>query len=322
MSGLCGWFGPDRTADPSGTVDRMVRALPAYGETVTHVVAGANFGLALKSHPVAGSFAAETDLVAVLEGYPEWRDSALHSIALSRGHAHALMAAYRRKGSALFDLLRGAFSFAVIDRSANRALLAIDRFGIQTLCYAQPDPELLVFGSTTDAIRAHPSTRATIRLQSIFDYFYFVDRVPAPATIYREQLKLTPGEFISAETGRASAVARYWDMPYRSAAVDKVAATEELKTRLRDALAASLGGESPERVGAFLSGGLDSSSMVGVAAGLLPRKLKTFTIGFPIESYDEAEYADIAAKHFATEHCTYYIRPEDVIDIFLKSVRI
>src|SRR5579862_5069754 len=322
MSGFCGCFGPGRTADPSGTIDRMVRALPAYGETVTRVITGANFGLALKSHPVTGSFAAEADLVAVLEGYPEWRDSALQSIAASQGHAHALIAAYGRKGSALFDLLRGAFSFAVIDRAAGKALLAIDRFGIQTLCYAQPDPELLVFGSTTDTVRAHPSTRATIRLQSIFDYFYFVDRVPAPATIYREQLKLTPGALISAETGRAPAVTSYWEMPYRSAPVDKVAATEELKRRLRDALSASLTGENPEQVGAFLSGGLDSSSMVGVAAGLLPRKLKTFTIGFPIEGYDEAEYADIAAKHFATEHSTYYIKPDDVIEIFLKSVRI
>jgi asparagine synthase (glutamine-hydrolysing) len=322
MSGFCGWFGADRTSDPRGTLERMTRALPHYGLIETSATSGANFGLALTSHPATGAFAAEADIFAAIEGYPEWRDGGLREIAKTQGHAHALLAAYRSKGSALFDTLRGTFSFAVIDNSTQRAFLAIDRFGIQTLCYAQPHPDLLVFGSTTDAVRAHPAVGSTIRLQSIFDYFYFVDRVPAPTTIYREQQKLTPGEYILAEAGRVTNVKSYWYMPYRSAPIAKEAAMEELKTRLHEAVVASLVGEDVDRVGAFLSGGLDSSSVVGAAAGLMSRKLQTFTIGFPIDGYDEAQYADIAAKHFGTQHQTYYVKPDDVIDIFLKSVQI
>jgi asparagine synthase (glutamine-hydrolysing) len=83
-----------------------------------------------------------------------------------------------------------------------------------------------------------------------------------------------------------------------------------------------LAGEDPHAVGAFLSGGLDSSSVVGFAAELLPEKLKTFTIGFPVEGFDEAHYAEIAAERFKTDHRIYYIRPEDVIEALEHSIRI
>jgi asparagine synthase (glutamine-hydrolysing) len=322
MSGFCGWVGGDHVADPRAVLDRMAGALPKYGAIQAWSASGAGFGLALRSSPATGAFASEGDAVAAIEGYPQWSNRDLSDIARSQGHAKALLAAYRRKGPALFDELRGAFSFAVIELSRNEALCAIDRFGIQTLCYAQPGSDLLVFGSTTDAVRAHPGVGATVALQSIFDFLYFVDRVPAPATIYREQRKLAPGQYLHAGPGQMH-VSDYWRMPYRSAhRIDEVAAAEELRERLRDAVAASLAAEDLNRIGAFLSGGLDSSSVVGVAAALLPQKLKTFTIGFPVEGFDETFYAEIAAKHFETQHQTYYLRAEDVADILSKAARI
>lgn len=243
-------------------------------------------------------------------------------LARAEGHARALLTAYRQKTSALLDRLRGTFSFAILDLKSGEALCAIDRYGIATLCYAQPKPGLIVFGSTTDAVRAHPEVGATIALQSIYDYLYFVDRIAAPTTIYREQRKLPPGECLQWKGGAAK-ITRYWHMPYRATAnLDKLAAAEELRSRLQNAVKASLAGEDFDRVGAFLSGGLDSSSVVGVAAGLMPQKLKTFTIGFPVEGFDEAEYAEAAAKHFGTIHQIYYLQPQDVVDILLKAVRI
>jgi len=104
--------------------------------------------------------------------------------------------------------------------------------------------------------------------------------------------------------------------------VDKAAAAEELKLRLRQAVQANLVGEEAGRIGAFLSGGLDSSSVVGMAAGLLPEPLPTFTIGFPVEGFDEAHYAEIAGKHFGTKHQIYYLQPQDVVDVLLKAVKI
>ena len=322
MSGLCGWFGRDRMTDPAGALVRMARALPSHGLAKTKAASGPSYGLALQSHPAAGAFAAEPDLVAAIEGYPEWSDPALTEIARTAGHAHALIAAHRSKRSDLFGVLRGNFSFALIDLSAETALIAIDRFGVETICYAQPTTDLVVFGSTTDTVRAHPKVGATISTQSVFDYLYFTDRVPAPATIYREQRKLAPGEYLKSVRGTAT-VASYWKMPYRANGhVEKEAASAELKDRLRSAVRANLDGEDQSRVGAFLSGGLDSSSVVGVAAGLMGGSLQTFTIGFPVEGFDETHYAEIAAKHFVTRHRTYYVQSQDVVDVLLKAVQI
>ena len=322
MSGFCGWFGSVRPSDPSAILEGMSRALPKYGPLQAHDAFGPGYGLALRANSSTGAFASEPDFVAAIEGYPAWSDPAFSEIAATGGHAKALLAAYKRKGPALLEMLRGAFSFAVIEVSAGKAFCAIDRFGVQTLCYAQPTSDLIVFGSTTDAVRAHPQVGATVATQSIFDYLYFVDRLPAPTTIYREQRKLAPAEYLLVDKGRA-VVDRYWQMPYRSAArFDKAAAMEELNRLLRAAVAASLAGERAASVGAFLSGGLDSSSVVGMAAALLRQKLKTFTIGFPVDGFDEAYYADIAAKHFETAHQTYYLRPEDVVDILPKAVSI
>jgi len=296
--------------------------LPDHGPIRANMVSGPNFGLALRSQPITGAFASEPDLIAAIEGYPQWSDNGLRNIAQAQGHAQALLVAYRRKGTALFETLRGAFSFAILDLTAKKTLCAIDRFGVQTLCYARPEPGLIVFGSTTDAVRAHPDVGATIPPQSIFDYLYFVDRLAAPTTIYREQRKLAPGEYLFADSGNA-AVSAYWQMPYRSnEPIEKGSAAVELKNKLRDAVQANLEGEDAGRVGAFLSGGLDSSSVVGIAAGLLQQQLRTFTIGFPVEGFDEAAYADIAARQFGTKHEIYYLQPPDVVDVLLKAVRI
>jgi asparagine synthase (glutamine-hydrolysing) len=322
MSGLCGWFGRSSNLDSIETLERMARALPSYGQIESHASSGAGFGLALRAHPAAGAFMAGGGFTAAIEGYPEWADDTSREVARTKGHAEALVSAYRRKGPAFFDILRGAFSFALFDHASEKVVIAIDRFGIQTLCYAQSGHELLVFGSTTDAVRAHPDIKTTIRIQSIHDYLYFIDRIVAPTTIYHQQKKLVPGEYIMAERQRTQLVS-YWRMPYRATThVDKAAAAQELRSKLQGAVKASLVGENTGRVGAFLSGGLDSSSVVGVASGLISHPLQTFTIGFPVEGFDEAEYADIAAKRFKTKHEIYYLQPQDVVDILLKSVQI
>ena len=300
----------------------MAKALPRYGPIRTYAASGPGFGLALNAHPLEGSFAEEPGIVAAIEGYPDWSDATLGAIAGAAGHAHALLAAYRRKGSQALKALRGSFACAVIDVARHEALCAVDRFGVATLCHAQPSTGLVVFGSTTDAVRAHPKVGATIEAQAIFNYLFFIDRLAAPTTIYREQRKLAPAQFLMVRRGQAS-VGDYWQMPYRSdGRIDKVAAAEELKERLRAAVRASLAGEVGGTVGAFLSGGLDSSSVVGMAAELLPGKLKTFTIGFPIAEFDESHYAEIAARHFETLHETYHLRADDVVDILMKSVEI
>jgi asparagine synthase (glutamine-hydrolysing) len=322
MTTLCGWLGPAKTEDASAVLQAMAGApgTQAAGAAKGAWEVGSNFGLAIKGPAVTTALAREGELVAAIDGYPKWSDPAIAAIAKARGHGFALIAAYRAKGAELLAGLRGAFVLALIDLGAGRALSAIDRFGIGTMCYAQPRADLLVFGTTTDAVRAHPNVGATISAQSVFDYLYFVDRVPAPATIYREQKKLAPAERLVFEKGRAL-VSTYWQMPYRAEApVDQGEAAEELRQRLRTAVGGALEGEDRDRVGAFLSGGLDSTSVIGLANDLLGGALKTFTIGFPIARFDETHYAELAAKHFRTRHETYYLRPEDVPETLIKSI--
>lgn len=322
MTALCGWFGGARMPDPRGTAQAMLGAAAAHPSARGAWEVGNDFGLAIQGHPVTASLGREGELIAAIDGYPKWTDPAYEDIAKARGHAFALLEAYRSKGADLFAGLRGAFSFALIDLASGKAICAIDRFGIATLCYAQPRDDLLVFGTTTDAVRSHPDVGATISVQSVFDYLYFVDRVPAPTTIYREQRKLAPAERLVFEKGRARA-SNYWEMPYRAdGPVDPDAAAEELRARLRAAVGAALTGEDREGVGAFLSGGLDSTTVVGLANELLGGNLRSFTIGFPVEQFDETRYAELAARHFKTRHETYYLRPEDVPETLLKSIEV
>src|SRR5579864_1369626 len=100
MSGLCGWYRSGGAADPAGTIERMLHALPDHGPIRANMVSGPNFGLALRSQPITGAFASEPDLIAAIEGYPQWSDTGLRNIAQAQGHAQALLVAYRRKGTA------------------------------------------------------------------------------------------------------------------------------------------------------------------------------------------------------------------------------
>ena len=309
MSGFCGWIGME-VGDPGSILKPMADRLPPGGAGSR--IARPNAGLALSAQDRTGSCAEDGRLISVIEGYPRWDDGTLAEEAREYGQAKALLAAYRRHGSSLLERLKGAFALAVLETDSGDGLLAIDRMGIYPLCYSNPQPGVLVFGSTTDSVRAHPAVGATVRPQAIYDYFYFIDRVPAPETIYQEQMKLPPGHALRFAKGEVR-VQHYWRMPYgrgKAAGEDELA--DQLLQRLRQAVSATLKDEDPERVGAFLSGGLDSSAVLGLLAERVP-KAKSFTIGFSAEGFDETPYAKLAARHFDSRHEIYTLRPEDVL---------
>ncbi|MHA1568798.1 MAG: asparagine synthetase B family protein [Alphaproteobacteria bacterium] len=320
MSGFCGWFvgtGADRVAEafePVRALDAMADGLPRFGEMEAHSTAEAAHALALKASPVAGGWYEEQGLTVALEGYPEWSDPELAAVSAEWGSGAALARAYRRLGTELFEHLRGPFSFALLDRGAGRALLAIDRFGVRAMCYGSASDGALVFGSTADSVRAHPGMTATIRPQALFDYLYFIDRIPAPDTVYGEQRKLLPGQYLQYESGRVE-TGTYWRMPYAEAGDAGIEnPSEKLLGQLRAALARSVRGEELERVGTFLSGGLDSSTVLALLAERAPRPPRSFTIGFDTQGYDETEYAKLASHRFGGPHDIYVLRPQDVLD--------
>lgn len=191
---------------------------------------------------------------------------------------------------------------------------------MQSLAYAETPGGGLVFGSTVDAVTAHPalaSRRDEISPQAFFDYLYFVDRIPAPETIRPGVRKLVPGECLVHEAGRTRTM-RYWSMPY---APDRATDTKTLAARLREeldvAVRRSIADEAPHRLGAFLSGGLDSSTVAGVLADAMPdsRAVRAFTIGFEDPRYDESAYARITARHFGLDHDVMIVRPGDVATV-------
>jgi asparagine synthase (glutamine-hydrolysing) len=311
MNALVGWYNcPIGPAEPAAVAAAMLDARP-FAQRERRSAADRVAALALDGAPRSIALASDEKHSVAILGRPRWDHSDLAAIARERGHGEALLEAYRRTGDGFLARLRGSFALAILDRAGDRAVIAIDRYGIETMCYATPAAGGLVFGSTTDCVRAHPAISATIAPQSLFNYLYF-SVCPSPATIYREQRKLQPAEVLVFERG-AVRTGFYWQAPYRER-TDKDLRTlsAEMMEHLRAAVGRIVADEDGATMGAFLSGGLDSSTVAGLLANASGGKAKTFTIGFAQEKYDESPYADIAAGHFKTDQHLYRLTPGDV----------
>jgi asparagine synthase (glutamine-hydrolysing) len=205
--------------------------------------------------------------------------------------------------------MSGSFSLAIHDSRQGRTLLAIDPMGIEKLCYTLAQGQF-VFGSSLQGLKLHPLVRASISKQAIFNYFYY-HTVPAPQTIYEDVFKLEPGELLVFQDGNI-ARSKYWPLRFQDesdATVEQL--VDEFHSTLKDSVARPL--QFFDNVGAFLSGGTDSSC-VTAAVPQASGKARTFSIGFNAEGYDESDYARITVDRFNTEHHNYYVTPQDVVD--------
>jgi asparagine synthase (glutamine-hydrolysing) len=277
----------------------------------------ASGGVALRELDGVASFAAyglerqwyaTQDGVAVaLKGRPRWTDAASERCARDEGPATAALRLYLAAGDSFLAALRGAFAIAVVDRPRARALLAIDRFGIERLCYGATR-DGLAFGTSAESVAAHPRVGRALSPQGLFNYL-FCHMVPAPGTVFAGVRKLLPGEVVSFEAGRETR-SFYWRMRYAPAAeASETAQAARLRELLRQSVARSVG---DERAGAFLSGGTDSTTLSGLLGELRGRPADTFSIGFGAEGFDEMAYARIAARHFGARPHEYYVTPDDV----------
>jgi len=223
-----------------------------------------------------------------------------------------LLQAYAHWGEKCLDVLRGMFAFAVWDTQEKKLFFARDPFGIKPLYYTQNGPAFL-FASELNALLASGTVNATIdpaALNAALSYL----AVPAPRTIYRGLRSLRPGECGTWQDGRLN-VRSYWT--FRDAvSIDtevcrsRRSFTAGLRAYLEDSIRAHSLADVP--VGAFLSGGLDSSAIVALMQGVVGAKLKTFSIGFNEADYSETAEAEQAARHFGTEHQTFVLTGERV----------
>ena len=216
---------------------------------------------------------------------------------------------YKEKGEHFLTQINGGFSLVLIDQEKQKIILAIDPIGQKSLYYAQTRNGL-IFGSTADSLIQHPEVGNQISEQSIYDYVYF-HQCPSPNTIYSKVNKLEGGQMLTYQAGKIT-LKQYWMPEFKeklSGTLEQ--ASKELQERLIQVVKKEVLTE--QSTGAFLSGGLDSSSVAGALSSVYPGKAKTFTIGFPVEGYDEINYSRIASKHFKTQPHEYYLTPEDAV---------
>lgn len=246
-------------------------------------------------------------LLAIVEGSPQWQDAELAVLAKNHGAAQALATGFLHYGRSVLDKIHGPFAFCLLEPERRYALLAIDRVGIRPLAYYYRDG-LLAFGSQLDQIIAHPGVKTAIDPQAIFNYLYF-HMIPSPGSIYSGVSKLQPGEFLEANNGELTRDF-YWQLGYKDSPCSK----KELLTQLSAELEQSILACAPDpQTGAFLSGGLDSSTVTGFYQHIAHSPIDAFTMGFDADGYDEMDYARATAAHFKVKLHEYYVTPADVL---------
>jgi asparagine synthase (glutamine-hydrolysing) len=218
-----------------------------------------------------------------------------------------LVHGYEQWGIDLVDRLRGMFAFAVWDARERRLVLARDRVGVKPLHYAVVD-DGLVFGSEIKSLLVDPAVSREWSAEALDTYLALL-YVPAPLTIYRAVHKLPPGHVLVAEGGRVR-LTRYWDLPFET---DGAADAEEhwlapLEAALREAVALRLISDVP--LGAFLSGGIDSSLVVAFMKETSDAPVITTSIGFAEGAYDELQHARSVAQHLGVVQHTHVVTPQ------------
>ena len=236
-------------------------------------------------------FATDSDTEAIVHGWEEW-------------------------GEACVERFRGMFAFALWDRGRDVLFLARDRLGIKPLYYACLPDGWLLFGSELKALLLHPALERELDPTAVDDYLA-LGYVPDPKTIYRNVRKLAPAHTLLVRRGAGEAVPRrYWNLVRTdgAAGIDGNCG-EELVEHLREAVRLRLIADVP--LGAFLSGGVDSSAVVAMMAGLSRTPVNTCSIAFAEPRFDESAYATMVAERYQTDHRTHLVDDDglDIVDL-------
>jgi asparagine synthase (glutamine-hydrolysing) len=229
-------------------------------------------------------FRTRSDTEVIVEGFAEW-------------------------GIDVVQHLRGMFAIALYDAKADRLILMRDRIGKKPLYYAVKDG-LLIFASEIKGVLKHPVMKRRENLEAIHKYLTF-QYIPVPLTGFEGIFKLPPAHVLIAERGKSISLRQYFALPAPSTIGPErpeAVLCQELTERLMEATRLRMIADVP--IGAFLSGGVDSSAVVAMMATLSPTPIKTFTIGFDEQVYDERVFAKMVAERYGTDHHEYTVRPD------------
>ncbi len=226
----------------------------------------------------------------------------------TRSDTETILHAYEEWGEDCVERLRGMFAFAIWDERKKRLFLARDRLGIKPLYYYL-DPGKFLFASEIKAILAERNVPREINLEALADYLSLL-YVPAPKSMFRNIFKLPPGHILIFSP-EGIKIRQYWDLDFSQVEErSEEEWAEALLEKLTEAVKIRLIAEVP--LGAFLSGGVDSSAVVAIMAQLLSEPVITNSIGFREETYSELPYAREVAKRFQTNHHEYIVTPEAI----------
>jgi asparagine synthase (glutamine-hydrolysing) len=315
MCGICGIYNA-ASAEPvaAGQIERMMRLLEHRGPDDQGLYLNNEIGLGFRrlsiidlvngNQPVAN----ETEDIWLVFNGEIWNYRSLRAELLARGHvfrtqgdAEVIVHAYEEYGTACFTRLHGMFGLAIRDNRRKLLLLARDPIGKKPLYYSLVGGDLF-FSSEIKALLCDPRVTRQVDLQALAD-FLSVRYVPGPATLFRDIYKVQPGYWLLYD-GKTLREESYWDFSFEPLEHQRFYSTsaylEEIRQHVRRAVAERMIGDVP--VGAFLSGGVDSSIVVGMMSQLSKKPVKTFAVGFDVPGFSELPYARQVADHFGTEH--------------------
>lgn len=320
MSGICGICEPGRTLSPAG-IKAMLAALSLPGET-GQIAPGNDsvaLGVAQRWHfqqvaSIPGvRIAADAELLNRQELTKSLKGGDYDPAGLTS--AELLARLYRERGVSFVELLDGVFSFALWDEEHRRLVLAIDRLGVNSL-YWRKEGDRILFASRVGAVRSTQEAPATVNPAALVQYMLF-SAVPAPMVIYQGIDKIRPGFCLVYEAGQIRQT-RYWDLEYRESDNRDVAHwADEVREGMRSAVHRQLTDLAPEKTGAYLSGGTDSSSVV---AFMNERQspVNTYSIFFAEAVYSEVGFARTTARHFRANHHELSLTSRDTYDAIPK----
>ena len=260
-------------------------------------------GAATLERAANGWVVADMDLL----NFEELRTTA----GVETGHPSLLSRLYADWGSAFVRRLRGAFAIALWDEAEESLLLAADHFGMRRMYYA-PIGGRVIFASRLGSLVAAPGVPISLDLTAIHDYLNY-RFVPSPETPFSAVRRVPPGYVLQARRGHVT-LRPFWDMRYPEERLQEDRAASATYRLTLKSVEEALTGLRPAESGAFLSGGTDSSTVVGLMTRITGEKVNAFSIGFNEDSYDELRFAQISAKHFDAAHFTRIVTADAALD--------
>lgn len=223
--------------------------------------------------------------------------------------------AYEEYGMECLNKLNGMFVFALWDSNFKRLFIARDRFGVKPLHY-YIDKSKFIFGSEIKSILMDISIKREVNSEALQQYLA-LEYVPAPSTMFKGINKLPPGHYLILENGQIK-IEKYWDLNFHPKKNTEQFYSAEIRQLLKDSVKKRLISDVP--FGAFLSGGIDSSAIVCFMSEIMKQPVKTFSIGFDEDSYNETKYAKIVSNKFNTEHHEQIVDSEAIRPLFNEMI--